>query len=265
MALSMFSLEGKVAIVTGAGRGVGKGIALGYAQAGANIIIAELDVPAGETVAREIRALGREALVVATDVTKNDQVENMVARTMAKFGKIDILCNNVGGNKGLRILVTNMEEDVWDSIVDLNLKSTFLCNRAVARVMIEQKQGNIINIASTGALRPGPGNTPYTAAKAGVIQFTQSLAVELAVYHIRVNCIIVGTMEVPGVQKQGRVQNIPLGRLGRPEDIAPAAIYLASSASEYVTGETIAVRGGPMARPGDLQMASAPAPETKSK
>lgn len=263
MADSMFSVQDKVAIVTGADRGYGKGMALGFTRAGAKVVIAEIDDTVGEATAKEIRGLGGDALFVYTDVTKSDLVENMVAKTIEKYGRLDILVNNVGNNKGLRELVVNMKEEDWDYLVDLNLKSFFLGCRAAARVMMKQKEGNIINISTTGALRPGPGNTPYTAAKAGVIQFTQSVAVELAAYNIRVNCIVAGSMEPPvAAESQGdpkkKAAAIPLGRLGRPDDMAGTAIYLASDASSYVTGETFIVRGGPTARPGDLELALKP-------
>ncbi|MFC2005921.1 SDR family NAD(P)-dependent oxidoreductase [Chloroflexota bacterium] len=257
MDLSMFSLEGRVAIVTGGGMGIGKGIALGFAKAGADILVAELNVSAGETTAQEIGALGRQAMFLPVDVRETEQVENMVSRTMERFGKIDILCNNVGGTGGVRELAMQMSDELWDEVISRNLKSTFLCSRAVSKVMVKQKKGSIINIASGAGLQPYPLNAPYGAAKAGIINFTQTLAIELAPYHIRVNCIAPGITETPATahwgsgQEQAKRLKIPLGRIGKPEDMAAAAIYLASDASDFVTGVRIEVRGGPIGRASD--------------
>ncbi|MFC1914434.1 SDR family NAD(P)-dependent oxidoreductase [Chloroflexota bacterium] len=252
--LSKFSLEDRVAIVTGSGSGLGKGIALAFAQDGAHIVVAELDASKGKATAEEVRALGRKALPIATDVLDSEQVKVLVDKTVAEFGRIDILVNNVGGTPAKRAPVVFMPEDVWDGILNLNLKGTFLCSRAVSRVMMDQGSGNIINISSRAGLMPFPSQAPYGVAKAGIVNFTGSLALQLAPYHIRVNAIAptmvatrntghhryLGDMD-ERVQKRG----VPLGRVGRVEDIALAAIYLASDASDYVTGITIPVMGGP--------------------
>ncbi|MFC2002974.1 SDR family NAD(P)-dependent oxidoreductase [Chloroflexota bacterium] len=253
MEVSRFALTDKVAIVTGGGRGIGKGIALSFAKAGANLVIAEIDAPEAEVSAEEIRALGRKALAVPTDARSSQQVENMLQKALNKFGRIDILVNNVGGSLALRFPILDMSEDEWDMIITLNLKSVFLCSKAVAKVMIDQKRGNIINIASVGGLGPYPNNAHYGAAKAGVINLTQSMAWEWAPYNIRVNAIAPGGTATRVLDKlygerpdllQERLKLIPLQRLGKPEDIGDAAIYLASDASDYVTGETIMVTGG---------------------
>ncbi|MCX5999246.1 MAG: SDR family oxidoreductase [Chloroflexi bacterium] len=247
-----FSLADKVAIVTGAGRGIGRGIALGLARAGANVVVAELQPAEAEKTAAEIRALGRKSLGVATDVRSNDQVAAMVKKTLDEFKTIDILVNNVGvfGRETPSLKVTG---EGWDSLLQANLKGAFLCARAVAEVMVGQgKGGSIISISSLGGLVPPLGFTAYNAAKAGVINMTQSLAVEWGPQHIRVNCVAPGWIETEynsrGFQTdpsiRSRLKWVPLQRAGKPEDIAGAVVYLASDAADFVTGVTILVDGG---------------------
>lgn len=249
---SMFSLADKVAIVTGAGRGIGRGIALGLAQAGADIVIADLLATEAEKTAAEIRTLGRKSLAVPADVRSDEQVANMVKRTLGKFHRIDILVNNVGvfGRQTPSLKVTG---ENWDSLLQANLKGAFLCCKAVAEAMMRQEKGSIVNISSLGGILPPLGFTAYDAAKAGVINMTQSLAVEWGPQHIRVNCIAPGWIETPFNSPLGFLQapfvvsalkRVPLQRPGKPEDIAGAAIYLASDAADYVTGMTIIVDGG---------------------
>ncbi|MFC2017007.1 SDR family NAD(P)-dependent oxidoreductase [Chloroflexota bacterium] len=248
--LSKFALVDRVAIVTGSGMGIGKGIALDFAKVGAHVVIAELDAKLGKATVEEVHALDRRALPIAVDVLDSEQVKGLVDKTMAEFGRIDILVNCVGGHGGTLVPLEEVSEDLWGSVIDFNLKGTFLCSKMVSRVMMAQRRGNIINLASGAATRPWPDMVAYGTAKAGVVNFTQTLAVHLAPYNIRVNCIAPGFTPTLGagvavsaehVEKYG----IPLGRLGRPEDMALAAIYLASDASDYVTGVTIDVRGGP--------------------
>ena len=249
---SMFSLADKVAIVTGAGRGIGRGIALGLAQAGADIVIADLLATEAEKTAAKIRTLGRKSLAVLADVRSDEQIANMVKRTLDEFYRIDILVNNVGvfGRQTPTLKVTG--ED-WESLLQANLKGAFLCCKAVAEAMIRQEKGSIINISSLGGILPPLGFTAYNAAKAGVINMTQSLAVEWGPQHIRVNCIAPGWIETPFNSPLGFLQapfvvsalkRVPLQRPGKPDDIAGAAIYLASDAADYVTGLTIIVDGG---------------------
>jgi NAD(P)-dependent dehydrogenase (short-subunit alcohol dehydrogenase family) len=204
---------------------------------------------------------------VGVDVTNSDQIAELAKATTREFGRIDILVNNAGGNNPLSPAV-NMDDKEWDWFIRLNLTSTFLCSKTVGRVMIDQKKGNIVNIASAAGIRAVPGLSPYAAAKAGVINFTGTLSVELARYHIRVNCIIPGAIETGlGAAVRGTAQErveragIPWGRVGQPEDIAMAAIYLSSDASDYVTGASIEVKGGPYTRKGDTEMFIAKFPE----
>ncbi len=260
VSLSKFGLEDKVAIVTGAGQGIGKAIALGFASVGAHVVIADISAKTAEATAGEVRASGRKSMVIPTDVRDSKQVAKMVAATMTEFGRIDILVNNAG-----RVIpvnpITAMREEDWDEMLNMDLKSVFLCCKAVARVMIDQEKGNIVNIASMAGLRAVPGIAPYGVAKAGVISLTLSLAAELARYHIRVNAIAPGQIDTPmrssvrGLAEKdiGTRFGIPLGRVGQPDDIAAAVIYLASDASDYVSGEIIQVKGGPYTRKGDTE------------
>jgi NAD(P)-dependent dehydrogenase (short-subunit alcohol dehydrogenase family) len=255
---SKFRLDEKVAIVTGSGGGVGKGIALSLANMGAHVVVAEINPKIGEATAKEIRDLGRRGVMIAVDVTKSDQVSRLVELTMKEFGHIDILVNNAGG-ANVAIPIVHLTEEEWDFRIQLNLKSVFLCCRAIGRVMIDQNKGNIINIASAAGTRAMPGMAAYGTAKAGIINFTSTLAAELARYHIRVNCILPGPMDTeasaarrgPGPERAAKA-GIPLGRIGKPEDIGLAAVYLASDASDFVSGSTIEVKGGPFMRKDDM-------------
>jgi len=247
---SLFSLMDKVVIVTGAGRGLGKGLALGLAQAGADVVVAARTVAEIENTAAEIRALGRRALAVPTDVRVSEQVANMVKQTLEEFHRVDILVNNAGTTFIMPAL--KLTEGGWDGLLRENLKSQFLCSKAVVKAMIEQGKGSIINIASGEGLRAAPTNPAYAAAKAGVISLTQSLAVEWAPYNIRVNTVVPGFIESstfgPALQEYSQLQDllkkVPLGRAGKPEDYVGATVYLASDASDYVTGAMIVIDGG---------------------
>lgn len=247
-----FELSNNVAIVTGARGGIGKAIALELAKAGADIVVCDRIVDDGrlEGVPEEIKSLGRHSLAVATDVRVPEQVDNLVKQTVDRFGRVDILVNNAGAN--FRCLVEDMTPNGWDTIINSNLKGTFLCSQAVGKVMIQQKSGKIINIASINGIDGSPGGAHYGASKAGIINFTKSLAVEWAQYNINVNAIAPGPIGTEWVKAntdpevlEERRKAIPLKRLGRPEDVAYTVLFLASEASSYITGETIVVRGGP--------------------
>ena len=246
-----FSLEGKAAIVTGSGQGIGKAIALTFARAGADLVIADLNSTTSKSTADAISDLGRQALVVPVDVRDKNQIDNMVNKTLEKFKRIDILVNNAGGGYTTVPLLEMSEED-WDKFVTLNLKSTFLCCKAVGKVMVQQKRGNIVNMASMVVFGAYPLGANYSAAKAGVKNLTETLAVELGPYNIRVNALAPGVIETPMTAelyqkrpelKEQRLKSIPLKRLGKPEDVANVALFLASDASGYVTGQTIIING----------------------
>jgi len=247
MILDRFSLKCKVAIVTGAGRGIGQGIALGFAEAGADLVCTARTVEQIETTAAKVRESGRRALAVACDVRDADQVDNMVKAAMQEFGHIDILVNNAGG--GLFRTVMGASPRSFESDLRTTLVSVFICIKAVAPIMQRQRSGSIVNISSRESQMPSLGMGAYGAAKAGVNSITRTLAWELAPY-VRVNSILPGSVLTPtnfdflGSVKDLLVEATPVGRTGKPEDIALAAIYLASSASEWVTGRLLEVDGG---------------------
>jgi len=251
--LLKFSLKDRVAIITGGASGIGKGIALGFADVGAKVVIVDINKDNANSAVKEITNSGGEAFPVMCDVLDPEQVQKMVDQAISKYGKIDILVNNTGGSRGAkRAPLIETEDAVWDLIIDLNLKSTFLCSKIVGKVMVKQKSGNIINIVSGAGLRPYPGQLAYGTAKAGIVNFTQGAAVQLAQYHIRVNAIAPGITATPGAKYLGNPQEravqlkgIVMERAGRVEDLALAAIFLASDASDYITGHTIPVMGGP--------------------
>lgn len=246
-------LEGRVAIVTGGNEGIGRGISLCLAEAGADVVIACRQIDLGDEVAKKIEAKGRKAIVISTDVTDNNQVVNMVDKTIEVFGKIDILVNNAGGGTGATFgsgYILDISERDWDATVTTNLKSVFLCSRAAVRIMQSQKNGSIINIASIFGEVPGPKMPAYSAAKAGVISFTKSAAREWAPF-VRVNAIAPSLVVTDRILKYygpewvtQRSKDFPLKRLGRPEDIGNMVVYLACDAAEWITGAIMDVNGG---------------------
>ncbi len=250
MLLDMFRLTDRIAIVTGGGRAIGKAIALGMAEAGAHVVIVDLDAKSAEATAQEVRSRGRRALAVPADVTQASAVQEMVKRVQAEFGRVDILVNNAGGQfREPGVPGWQISESSWDKEIALNLKSAFLCSRAVIPVMQQQKQGAIIFITSGGAFIGAPTGVSYGAAKAGLVQLAKSLALQCGPSNIRVNAVAPASLDTPGFPKpppvaERIVKGIPLGRLGDPVYIAAASVYLASDAAGYVTGHTGVVDGG---------------------
>lgn len=246
------SLEGKVAIVTGGGRGLGKAIALSLAGFGAATVLAGRTESYLEETVQEIKQLGREALAIPTDVTKLDQVKHMVERTVSTFDKVDILVNNAGAIIEKSLLDHTEEE--WRSVLDVNLTSQFLCCKAVAPYFVEQqKSGKVINVASmVGASVAGVNRISYCASKGGVVSFTKGLALEWARYNINVNAVAPGNFrwgmteslfnDPPLLQRVTR--RIPLRRFGEPSDIGALVAFLASDLSDYITGEVFLIDGG---------------------
>ena len=247
MGLDKFSLEGKVAIITGSGRGIGKGIALAFAEAGADVVCCDLTVSDVEAAAKEVQAQGRRSLAIRCDVTDEGQVLTLIDQTLREFGRIDILVNNVGGTTfGPMIRMSRRD---FEDVLALNLTSTFMCSQSAAKIMLEQKSGSIINISTRDSIQPCIGRIAYGAAKAGVNSFTKTLAWELSPY-IRVNSILVGGVSTEGATPhlgpmlQQIIDGTPMKRMGVPEDIALACVYLASEASSWVTGRMFEIDGG---------------------
>ncbi len=257
MVASQFLLEHKVALVTGASRGIGKATAIGFAQVGADVVVTSRKLPDLEEVAGEIRGLGRKSLAMATHVGRMEQIQPLVDRVVAEFGKIDILVNNAGTSP-VADPALDLEERAWDVVMNLNLKGLFFLSQAVARIMKEHGGGRIINVASVDAFKPELNVAAYNISKAGVVMATNVMAREWAQYNIRVNCIAPGAIrtrifdahwfdvseEEADAQRAQMAKRIPAGHIGQPDEIAGAMIYLASDASSYVTGQTLIVDGG---------------------
>jgi 3-oxoacyl-[acyl-carrier protein] reductase len=237
----------KVAIVTGSGQGIGRAIALKLAEAGVAVVVNDIN-KAVEEVAREIQALGQPGLAVTADVTSAADVARLAEETIAHYGRIDILVNNAGIARDQ--LLMRMSEEDWDRVLEVDLKSVFLCTRAVLRPMLKQRWGRIISIASIVGLVGNPGQANYAAAKAGIIGFTRSIAKEVASRKITVNAIAPGfidtemTRNLAEDQRKELMARIPLGRLGSPADVAEAVAFLASEKAGYITGQVLAVDGG---------------------
>jgi 3-oxoacyl-[acyl-carrier protein] reductase len=241
-------LHDRIALVTGAAQGIGRTIALLLAQEGANLVIADINGAQAQNTAREIEALGRKALAVHVDVSRFAEAEKMAAAALEAFGRIDILVNNAGITRdGLFI---KMGEEEWDAVIAVNLKSVFNCSKAVVRQMIKQREGRIISIASVVGQIGNIGQANYAASKAGIIGLTKTLAREVVSRGITVNAVAPGFIEtemtgsLPEKVKEGFLQAIPMGRMGTPRDVAQAVVFLASDASNYITGQVINVNGG---------------------
>jgi NAD(P)-dependent dehydrogenase (short-subunit alcohol dehydrogenase family) len=246
-------LKDRVAIVTGGGSGIGQAIAEMFAQEGARVVVMDLLSERAQAVAQRINAAGGVALAVDANVANQREVETLAAQTLKAYGAIDILVNNASIAEGNDIL--EIDEDVWDANLDIVLKGVYLCSKAVLPTMIAQQRGAIVNIASVNALT-ALGHMAYSAAKAGVINLTKNMAVNYGQYNIRVNAISPGTIRTP-IWEPRLAANpalfdelakwYPLGRVGEPEDIAKAALFLASDDAAWVTGETLVVDGGLLA------------------
>jgi len=252
MYIDKYRLDGKVALITGGSRGIGRATALGFAEAGANVAIASRKLPDLENVAKEIKNLGRKALPIAAHVGRMEDINNLVSKVTDEFGKIDILVNNAGTSPALASSL-EVDERLWDSILNLNLKGLFFLSQAAAKVMKEHGGGKIINVASMDGFKPEPNIGTYAISKAGVIMVTKVMALELAQYNIRVNALAPGNVHtrlgdsrflaMPEYEGE-MIKRTPLGRIADPDDMVGAMIYLASDASSFVTGECIIVAGG---------------------
>ena len=252
-------LASRVAIVTGAGRGIGRATALELARMGADIAVAELDRVTADRTGAEVKGLGRRAVVLATDVTSRASLATMVERTLGELGRIDILVNNAGIYRAASTL--DITEEHWDAVLDINAKAVFFATQAVLPTMIAQKRGAIVNLASMAGKIGSKTNLPYNASKAAVVSMTKSLALAHAADGIRVNCVCPGFVETDMWSKVAREQgallgmsaeeftrqraaSVPLGRMEKPEDVASVIGFLASDRSGYMTGQALNVTGG---------------------
>ncbi|MGQ9454739.1 MAG: 3-oxoacyl-[acyl-carrier-protein] reductase [Armatimonadota bacterium] len=244
-------LDGQVALITGAGRagkGIGRAIALRLAREGVRIAIADYVAEAAEAVAREVEDLGGEALALQANVADMGDVEKMVQATVDRFSRIDILVNNAGITRDN--LLVRMSEEEWDAVLDTNLKGVFNCTKAVAKLMMRERRGKIINMSSVMGIVGNAGQANYSASKGGVIAFTKAVAKELGSRGINVNAVAPGfiqtamTDEMPEDAKKGIEDRIPLRRLGMPEDVAEVVLFLCTESAGYITGQVIAVDGG---------------------
>lgn len=251
-------LKEKVAIVTGAGQGIGKAIALELAKAGANLVLAARREDTTEKVKNEIEGMGREALPIRMDVSKWEEAEAMVKRVLDRFGRIDILVNNAGispkGKGGVHLRILDVDDQIWDTVMNVNLKGVFNCSKAVMPFMISKQSGKIVNISSRSGISGGgagsPASAAYCTSKAGVICLTKVLARELAQYNINVNNIAPGRVltemaELTSPEANAELRrHTPLGRFGTPIDVTRAVLYLVLESGNYITGETIVIDGG---------------------
>ncbi len=249
----MNNLTGKVAIITGGRRGMGRADALTLAKAGAKIIVSDISLEECQKVVDEIVSQGGEAMAVKCDVSQKAEVDEMVSQAISKFGKIDILVNNAGIAQFKPFL--ELTEEDWDKTIDINLKGYFLCAQAAAKEMAKQNSGAIVNIASIAMGQVGvgfPALSHYCASKGGIAGLTEALALELAPYGIRVNAVAPGVIDTPMVDPlkvdskvmEGTLARVPLHRMGKPEEISNAVLFLASDDSSYITGSIVVVDGG---------------------
>ena len=242
------SLEGKVAIITGGARGIGREIAMLFAKEGANIAICDVNLEEAQKTAKEIEELGRQSLAFKADVTDLNQIQDMVDKILDKFNKVDILINNAGITKDNLLL--RMSEEDWDKVIAVNLKGTFVCTKIVSMVMLKQRFGKMVNLASIIGIMGNAGQANYAASKAGIIGLTKSVAKELASRNICVNAIAPGfiktdmTARLPEDVQKKMLSVIPLARFGEAKDVADLALFLSSESSSYITGQVIQVDGG---------------------
>ncbi len=250
MCVELFSLRDKVALVTGAGKGLGKSMALALSESGAHVVVVSRTLSDIEATAKEIQENGVKSIPIAVDVTKEEDVVRMVETILREFKTIDILVNNVGTFIGGPLLELSMDD--WHKTLEINLTSTYLCSKVVGKHMVERQNGKIINISSALGIFGARDSGAYCASKGGVIQLTKALAIEWAKYNINVNSIAPYSLETEKTRtmlenekvKKTLISKIPLSRIGQPSDVSGTVVFLASKASDYITGQVIFVDGG---------------------
>ncbi|MFA6548957.1 MAG: 3-oxoacyl-[acyl-carrier-protein] reductase [Candidatus Margulisiibacteriota bacterium] len=241
-------LKDKVALVTGAAQGIGKSIAIALAKNGANIVVSDINLELAAQTAKEIESLGVKTIAIKTNVADLADVEKSIAEIVKTFGHVDILINNAGITKDN--LLIRMKKEDWDTVIAVNLSGVFNCTKAVSSLMMKQRYGRIISIASIVGQMGNFGQANYAATKAGVIGFTKTVAKELASRGVTANAVAPGfiqtamTDKIPDEVKKKMLEQIPMGKLGQPEDVAQAVLFLASPAADYITGQVLAVNGG---------------------
>ncbi len=252
--LEKFSLDGKIVVLTGGGTGLGLAMVRALARAGANLVIAGRRTGPIENAVKEVTDLGREAIAVCTDVTDSDQVDQLVSTTLDRFGQIDVLINNAGAvQENVRKPLWDITDDEWNLVMNVNLSGAFYCARAVSKPMSERGKGKIINVASGFGMRAGRDIYMYCCSKGGMIQLTKVLSFNLARYGVTANSIVPGFIPTESTDSGMRStlppsgDFLPIGKLGRPEDLGPVAVFLSSEASDYMTGEMVIVDGGGLA------------------
>jgi NAD(P)-dependent dehydrogenase (short-subunit alcohol dehydrogenase family) len=255
--ISQFSLKGKIAVITGGGRGIGQAIAFAFAKAGAKVVITSRKANDLETTANEIKAFGGDAFALPAHLGKAEEIKKMINTVMEKFGRIDILVNNAGASPAMGS-VLECDERLWDKLMDINLKGAYFISQAAANIMVKQGGGKIINIASVDGFNPEPGLSIYSISKAGMRMVTRAFASELISHNVQVNTIAPGPISTKMMDshwghlppeeaqkvKESVEKMLPSGRIGNPDEIAGAALYLASAASNYTTGAEIIIDGG---------------------
>lgn len=250
--LEKLSLDGKTIVITGGGTGLGREMTLAMARAGADLVIASRRIGPIEEIAALAVEMGRRAFAISTDVTDSAQVKNLFEKTLEEFGKVDVLLNNAGIVRGQgSIPIWEITDDEWRVGIDTNLTGAFYCSRAIAKHMVDRGEGKIINVSSGFGLRGGRDNYMYACGKGGTIQLTRALATSLGRYGVTSNCIVPGFLPTTGTDESNltlpRGQFIPIGRVGAPPEMGPVAVFMASSASDYMNGEMFAADGGGLA------------------